>query len=120
MAESSKGGGGNQAQSPKEMSMEMRLLLAFLLMGAVMLLSPYFLPKSPTPAPGKKIAQTSQPAPAETEIQTPAEAEAQTPAKAPAATPQKPGAKAAKAGAKPGPVTSEQPQPAYIVDTDLF
>jgi YidC/Oxa1 family membrane protein insertase len=114
MAESSqRGGSGNQAQPPKEMSMEMRLLLAFLLMGAVMLLSPYFLPKSPTPAPGKKIAETAaQPAPEQSEAQTPAEA--------PAATPAKPAAKAAKAGAKPGPVTSEQPQPAYIVDTDLF
>jgi hypothetical protein len=29
-------GGGNQSQPPKEISMEMRLLLAFLLMGAVM------------------------------------------------------------------------------------
>jgi len=39
MAESVNGGGGPN-QPPKEMSMEVRLLLAFLLMGAVMFLTP--------------------------------------------------------------------------------
>jgi YidC/Oxa1 family membrane protein insertase len=41
---------------PKEMSMEIRLLLAFLLMGAVMFLTPYFF-KSAAP-PAKKAATT--------------------------------------------------------------
>jgi YidC/Oxa1 family membrane protein insertase len=56
MAESPKGGGGKQAPSANELPMEMRLLLAFVLMGLVMLLSPYFMPKSPTPA--RKAADT--------------------------------------------------------------
>jgi len=58
MAESEKRGA--QGQPPKEMSMEIRLLLAFLLMGAVMFLTPYFI-KTP-PASNKKAA-TSAPAP---------------------------------------------------------
>ena len=42
---------------PKEMSMEVRLLLAFLLMGVVMFVTPYFY-KAPPPAP-KKSTQTA-------------------------------------------------------------
>src|ERR1700730_1441782 len=58
MADSVSGGSSNQP--PKEMSMEVRLLIAFLLMGAVMFLTPYFF-KSQVPPPGKKDAST-QPA----------------------------------------------------------
>ena len=55
MAESVNGGGSNPGsnnlgQSPKEMSMEMRLLLAFLLMGAVMFVFQYLYPQTPPPA----------------------------------------------------------------------
>src|ERR1017187_37745 len=58
---------GAPGQPPKEMSMEIRLLLAFLLMGAVMFLTPYFVK---TPASNKKaetpatvpVAQTAPPA----------------------------------------------------------
>ena len=108
MAESPKGGGGNQASQPKEMSMEMRLLLAFVLMGLVMLLSPLFMPKSPTPAPGKKAAETGQPASQPATDQNPAPA------------PEKPAAiSEAPAAPKPGQITGV-PQPAYIIDTDLF
>ena len=49
MAESVNGG-GDPNQPPKEMSMEVRLLLAFLLMGAVMFLTPYLF-KTVTPPP---------------------------------------------------------------------
>jgi len=42
MAEPVNGGSNTPAQPPKEMSMEVRLLLAFLLIGAVMFLTPYF------------------------------------------------------------------------------
>ena len=35
--------GNSAGQPPKDMSMETRLLLAFLLMGAVMFVTPYFL-----------------------------------------------------------------------------
>jgi len=111
MAESAQGG-GNQAQPPKEMSMEMRLLLAFLLMGGVMLLSPYFLPKNPTPASAKKIAPASQ--------QAPVESAAQAPAEPPAAAAAKPAAPTAKTAAKPVHIDSEQPQPSYLIDTDVF
>ncbi|MGA2272129.1 MAG: membrane protein insertase YidC [Bryobacteraceae bacterium] len=51
MAESGNGG------SPKEMSMEVRLLLAFLLMGAVMFLTPYFYK---TPPPAKNAQKTTE------------------------------------------------------------
>ena len=37
-------------EEKKELSMEVRLLLAFLLMGAVMFLTPYFLKTPPAPA----------------------------------------------------------------------
>jgi len=97
MAESSQG--GNQA--PKEMSMEMRLLLAFLLMGAVMLLTPYFLPKSPTPA--KKAANTAE--------QTASEKQAEA---------QAPPEEAAPAPATGSSAATQAPQPFYVIDTDLF
>jgi hypothetical protein len=44
----------------KELSMEQRLLLAFVLMGVVIFASQYLLPKPPSPPPTKKEA----PAPA--------------------------------------------------------
>ena len=44
----------------KELSMEQRLLLAFVLMGVVIFASQYLLPKPPVPPPAKKEA----PAPA--------------------------------------------------------
>jgi len=56
-AESVNGGGGPN-QPPKEMSMEVRLLLAFLLMGAVMFLTPYLF-KTVAPPPVKKVAQSA-------------------------------------------------------------
>src|SRR6516165_54297 len=53
MQQTLNGGNKNVKEPPKEMSMEVRLLLAFLLMGAVMFVTPY-LPffKSATPPPG--------------------------------------------------------------------
>jgi len=47
--------GGNGSKPPKEMSMEVRLLLAFVLMGAVMFVSQYFF-KSQTPPAAQKTA----------------------------------------------------------------
>jgi YidC/Oxa1 family membrane protein insertase len=50
MPESVNGGNSNPAQPPKkELSMEMRLLLAFILMGAVMFVTPYFFKQPPPP-----------------------------------------------------------------------
>ena len=58
MAESVNGG-GDPNQPPKEMSMEVRLLLAFLLMGAVMFLTPYLFKTVAPPPPVKKAAQAT-------------------------------------------------------------
>ncbi len=40
-----------KANKPKELSMELRLLLAFLLMGVVLFVTPYFYSPTPTPTP---------------------------------------------------------------------
>jgi YidC/Oxa1 family membrane protein insertase len=89
----------------KELTMEQRLLLAFVLMGLVLFLTPYFY-KTPPPA-AKTTTPTSNPA-------------ASTPAKA-AAVPQ-PGAKASESAPSqpiPGQVegTSEQQ---FEIDTDIY
>src|ERR1039458_10732643 len=56
MAESVNGGSKTPAQPPKEMSMEVRLLIAFLLMGFVMFLTPYFFKSQVPPAANKGAA----------------------------------------------------------------
>jgi YidC/Oxa1 family membrane protein insertase len=90
-------------QPPKEMSMETRLLLAFLLMGAVMFLTPYFFP-SPRLPRKEGHAQTAQTtpsaAPAETHAQTSPVPEAES--------------------APTAPVTPGQVEPPFSIDTDLF
>src|SRR5689334_11690350 len=71
MAESGNGGTtSSQPPEKKEFSMELRLLLAFLLMGVVMFLTPYFYKSVAPPAGAKKTtgvprAAASTPAPAE-------------------------------------------------------
>lgn len=92
------------------MSMEIRLLLAFLLMGAVMFLSPYFFKSQPAPAK-KTTAPTSAAVQPKTETPAPAETAASSSATPPAATPEP--APAANA-------TPQQPQPAVIIDTDNY
>jgi YidC/Oxa1 family membrane protein insertase len=84
---------------PKEMSMEVRLLLAFLLMGAVFFLTPYF---SKSPAPVKKA---DQPAASVTQ-------------KAPAAdgTP----VASAEPAAPAAPATSEKALPPFIIDNGVY
>jgi hypothetical protein len=49
MADSVNGGNGNSAPPKKEMSMEVRLLVAFILMGAVLFVWPYFYLLLPVP-----------------------------------------------------------------------
>src|SRR5436309_2222454 len=51
--------GGNGSKPPNEMSMEVRLLLAFVLMGAVMFVSQYFLKSQAPPVP-QKTARTTE------------------------------------------------------------
>ena len=98
MAETVNGGSGNRP--PKEMSMELRLLAAFLLMGAVMFLTPYFM-KNQAPAPAQKVAQSSQP---------PAAAAPGQAAETPQATAAEPAA----------PQTAQQSLPPLVIDTDLY
>jgi YidC/Oxa1 family membrane protein insertase len=99
MAESIQGGTTGNA-SPKEISMEVRLLLAFLLMGVVMFLSPYFF-KAPPNEPAKK-AQPATP-PAATVSASSKSAALAKPTAAPAM----------------GTVTSP-PQPPLVIETDLY
>lgn len=77
----------NQPSPKKEMSMELRLLIAFVLMGVVMFTMPYFY-KSATPPPtAKKPAATAvaPPAPAAAKAEKPAEVKAPAPPAAPVA-----------------------------------
>jgi len=94
--DSSKPTGGKQRQG--EMPMERRLLLAFLLMGLVLFLTPYFFrstPPAPAPQPQKPPA-ASQPVQKKTEALP-----------APAAAP------------RPGQVAASREE-TFIVETDLF
>jgi YidC/Oxa1 family membrane protein insertase len=110
MAQTENSGGPGQPR--KEMSMEIRLLLAFLLMGAVMFLTPYLF-KTQQPAPGaKKQGESAQVAkPPETPAAEPAEAVK------PAVAPARAGA-AKKAGGPPA--TPQQQLPNLAIDTNLF
>ena len=92
-----------ESNPPKEMSMEIRLLIAFLLMGAVMFLTPYFF-KSP-PAPPKKAA--TPPATAST-IAAP--------------TPEAAGPKSGKSAppAPTAPTTSEEAKPPVEIDNGVY
>jgi YidC/Oxa1 family membrane protein insertase len=106
MAESVNGG-NSPGQPPKDMSMELRLLLAFLLMGAVMFVTPYFM-KTPA-TPGVKTAP-------------PSTGGMTKPVAAPAgenttAAPEPGQAKAA--AAVPG-ATTQHEEPPFVIDTDLF
>ncbi|HTX36218.1 MAG TPA: membrane protein insertase YidC [Bryobacteraceae bacterium] len=113
-------GGNSPGQPPKDMSMEMRLLLAFLLMGAVMFVTPYFLKTPATPAvkkaPAAAGAVTTSPASTASKASTAAGAPGEaTPASAPAP---ESGEKAA-AVAVPG-ATPQHEEPPVIIDTNLF
>jgi YidC/Oxa1 family membrane protein insertase len=88
----------------KEMSMETRLLLAFLLMGAVMFLTPYFFPSATAPVK-KSTAPTTQ-ANSDTNPATTA---------APKQVIPEP-----ETTAPTAPVTQAKVEPSFAIDTDLF
>ena len=113
MAESVNGGSNTPAQPPKEMSMEVRLLLAFLLMGAVMFLTPYFFKSQIPPAgeEGRGGADCSQGTPG-----APATAGATTP---PAPLPQPPRSRGGRGPCPPTP-RRRKPSPPFVIDTDLY
>jgi YidC/Oxa1 family membrane protein insertase len=101
-------GGGNPAQPPKELSMEMRLLLAFLLMGAVMFVFQYLYPQTPPPAAKKQTTAA--------DVQTANPAPAKEPASAPA-----PAAPPAKAASAPNPAaTPEAVAPPLVIETERY
>ena len=95
--------GGGGGQPPKEMSMELRTLLAVLLAGAVMFLTPYLI-KSPPETAANKAAK---PAPTET-----------APVAAP--IPQVAPAEEGKAAEASTPATSQYALPPTVIDTQLF
>jgi len=72
------------AEGKKELSMEQRLLLVFVLAGVVIFVSQYFMPKPPQPAPQKKAA-VEQAKPAAAAPSDPKSAAADPPAAAGAA-----------------------------------
>ncbi len=116
MAESVNGGSNTPATKPKEMSMEVRLLIAFLLMGGVMFLTPYFF-KSQTPPPLKKDAagQTaSQGTPGAGAIAE----------RIPSAEPPAPPASSVEAAAAavplPAGATPQKAEPVFVIQTDLY
>jgi len=96
--------------------MEVRLLLAFLLMGAVMFLTPYFFKPAVPPPPVKKVEQPAQvqPPPAP-EIVPPAPAAEQAEAKA-----ARPAKKASSKAVPSAPATPQKAEPPFVVGTDLF
>src|SRR5687767_14566641 len=90
----------------KEMSMEMRLLLAFLLMGAVMFVTQMWFKPQESPQPVKKdqtasVPKAGEPTPPAVTSPPPTTAEVAPPAPNPAATP-------------------AIPQPNVIIDTEMF
>jgi len=109
MAESVNGG-NSPGQSPKDMSMEMRLLLAFILMGAVMFVTPYFMKTPEAPGAKKGAATAGAVTPAAAGNPAP-----KTPAPAPAAAPPEGEAAEAVPGATP-----QHPEPLVTIDTNLF
>jgi YidC/Oxa1 family membrane protein insertase len=97
---------GNQA--PKELSMETRLLLAFLLMGAVLFLTPTLFKPTGTPLGKKEPAATQAPA-----VTAPA-------ATAPAGQNSAAQSASTEAVAPSAPATLQRPAQPVVIDTDLF
>jgi len=101
--------GGSKFQQPKEMSMELRLLLALVLTVPILFIGPYFF-GSPTPPPKKAPAPTAV-APSATPAEKPATAEPQTP---------KVALKTADSTSLTGTASQQQPLPSMVVQTDLY
>jgi len=107
MADSSNG--GSKFQPPKEMSMELRLLLALLLTVPILFLGPYFFPSQP-PVPPAKVPAAAAVKPAAIPEEKPAAAEPLTP---------KVALKTA-ASSLTGTATQQQPVPSMVVQTDFY
>src|SRR5437879_4491270 len=105
---------GNPSGQPrKELSMEMRLLLAFLLMGAVMFVTPYFFKSAAPTPPVKTTSESGAPTGA---ISAPTGA-VTAPTGAPETAP--PPAEATASVAPAAPATAEQVHANITIDTDV-
>src|ERR1039457_6447637 len=117
MAESVNGGSKTPAQPPKEMSMEVRLLIASLLMGVVMFVTPYFFKSQVPPAANKaatgQTASQGAPGVPSTPGSQPAAEVTQPPASAPASAEAEVAAAPLPAGATP-----QKAEPTLVIDTD--
>src|SRR5437867_1912776 len=110
MSEPVNGGSSSPPKQPKEMSMEKRLLLAFLLMGAVLFTTPYLFKTVSPPPPPRKTAATAPTA--ETGPKDTAAASAPSPAvEAQPAAPEVQGA---------APVAVAQKEERYTINTDVY
>jgi YidC/Oxa1 family membrane protein insertase len=106
--------GAPRPPKKKELSMELRLLIAFILMGAVLFTTPYLYKAVSPQAPVKNAATAAQtPSPAS---QAPAAKPEATPAAAPAPKP----AAAAPAAPLPASATRQHPEPPVVIETDLY
>ncbi len=94
----------NAPTKPKELSMELRLLIAFLLMGAVLFVTPYIYKPPPGPKPVDKQAATTPPAAA---------------VKKPEAAPVEAAKPAAATETAAVQVTAPSEQP-FTIDTNLY
>ena len=109
----SNGGQKSIGAPKKELAMETRLLIAFGLMGVVLLVSQYILPKPPEP-PKKTATVASAPAAASEAAKPVAAAESKAGAKAGTKADAKPGAAAA-----PEAVAAEREKD-YVIETELY
>src|SRR5215472_9335834 len=99
---------GNKIGPRKEMSMEMRLLLALLLTVPILFLGPYLLgPQTPPQAEKKTATQPHQAGGSNPAAQTSAQAPAPLPT-------------AAASASRTGSGTPQQALPSFIIDTDLY
>lgn len=113
MADSGK---SQKAGGEKELSMELRLLIAFILMGAVLFLTPYFIKPAAPPKQAGKPAAASTPSPAATPTASPAAS----PAAGAGAAAGKPGGGAAQEPEQPAAAASASKEETYTVETDLY
>src|SRR5580700_1829106 len=90
----------------KELSMEARLLIAFVLMGLVLFLTPYIYKPATAPAPGANSAAVSKTTDVKEAATPPAAAEA-------------PAAAAPVAAEMPGQIHADKEE-SFVVDTDLY
>jgi len=120
MAETVNGGNNKQTQPPKEMSMEVRLLIAFVLMGAVMFVwQLIYKPEPPPRIPGKGATSAATSAAPSNPAGAPSNPAASTSVlpPPPTAEPSEPAPTASKFTSVATPQRSE---PVFIVDTDLY